>query len=309
MRSAAEMRVTENGHVLALSAAGAGMSRVAALNDRWGGMTAVKWLKSLDKSLEDPRALAEFAARLEALRDLLRRAPGRMLLVGEEEDFADFGAALTDRWGGRDYSSDSSGGIRVGELVGAQKHAWATVTQIHFCARVHKTVPYAHPDAPALAVLGLYLKNGHLHRAIRERGGAYGGGAGYDADSGLFRFYSYRDPRVEETLADFQHSLEWLMAGKAEARALEEAILGMIGVIDRPGSPAGEAKRAFHDALYGRYPVVRRAFRQRVMAVTEEELRRVAGIYLAPEAAGYGLVTNSEVMERRLGEEWIKRTL
>ncbi|MEO5345463.1 MAG: insulinase family protein, partial [Magnetococcus sp. YQC-9] len=40
MRSAAEMRVTENGHVLALSAAGAGMSRVAALNDRWGGMTA-----------------------------------------------------------------------------------------------------------------------------------------------------------------------------------------------------------------------------------------------------------------------------
>lgn len=309
MRSAAEMRVTENGHVLALSAAGAGMSRVAALNDLWGGMAAVKRLKSLDKSLDDPKALAEFAERLERLRDLLRRAPGRMLIVGEEEDFADFGETLAGQWGGRGQAVDPSGGIVVGPLAGALKTAWATVTQIHFCARVHKTVPYVHPDAPALAVLGLYLKNGHLHRAIRERGGAYGGGAGYDSDSGLFRFYSYRDPRVEETMADFQNSLEWLMAGKADARALEEALLGMIGAIDRPGSPAGEAKRAFHDALYGRFPEVRRAFRKRVMAVTEVELRRVAGIYLDPERAGYGLVTNAEVMEGRLGEEWIKRTL
>ncbi|MBF0417151.1 MAG: insulinase family protein [Magnetococcales bacterium] len=309
MRSAAEMRVTENGHVLALSAAGAGMSRVAALNDLWGGMAAVKRLKNLDKSLDDPRALHEFAERLEGLRDLLRSAPGRMLMVGEEEDFASFGATLTEQWGARRWTTDNSGGIAVGALAGALKSAWATVTQIHFCARVHKTVPYAHPDAPALAVLGLYLKNGFLHRAIRERGGAYGGGAGYDSDSGLFRFYSYRDPRVEETMGDFQNSLEWLLAGKAESRAMEEAILGMIGVIDRPGSPAGEAKRAFHDALYGRLPEVRRAFRKRVMAVTEAELQRVAAIYLDPEQAAYGLVTNAEVMEGRLGQDWIKRTL
>ena len=33
--------------------------------------------------------------------------------------------------------------------------------------------------APALRVLGPYLRNTYLHRAVREQGGAYGAGAGY----------------------------------------------------------------------------------------------------------------------------------
>ncbi|MBF0271927.1 MAG: insulinase family protein [Magnetococcales bacterium] len=309
MRSSAEMRVTENGHVLALSAAGAGLNAVAALNDRWGGMLAVKRLKALDKALDDPGELAAFAGRLEALREVLRQAPGRMLIVGEEEDFANFAEGLSRTWGGRERVSDLGGGIHAGPLAGPERHAWATVTTVNFCARVHKTVPYAHPDAPVLAVLGLYLKNGYLHRAIRERGGAYGGGAGYDSDSGLFRFYSYRDPRLEETLADFERSIEWLTSGKADARALEEAILGVAGLIDRPGSPAGESKRAFHDALYGRLPEVRRAFRKRVLEVTGADLRRMAETYLSPVGAGYGVVTQAEMMEKGLGGDWIKRTL
>ncbi|MBF0125645.1 MAG: hypothetical protein HQM02_00385 [Magnetococcales bacterium] len=157
--------------------------------------------------------------------------------------------------------------------------------------------------------MGQYLKNGYLHRAIRERGGAYGGGAGYDSDTGLFRFYSYRDPRMEETLADFQRAIEWLGSGKAETRALEEAILGVVGVIDRPGSPAGEAKRAFHDAMYGRLPAARRDFRKRVMSVTIDDLERVAERYLHPDTASFGLLTNGEMMEQRLGEDWVKKML
>ncbi|MEO5333327.1 MAG: insulinase family protein [Magnetococcus sp. YQC-5] len=309
MRSSAEMRVTENGHVLALSAASAGLSRVAAMNDRWGGLRAIRRLKQLDKSLEDPAQLEAFAAHLTRMREMLSQAPGRMLVVGEEGDFPDYSKALAARWGarrplyGQGELADQEG------LSGPGKTAWATVTTVHFCARVHKTVPYAHADAPILSVLGQYLKNGFLHRAIRERGGAYGGGAGYDSDSGLFRFYSYRDPRMEETLEDFQNALAWLHDGKAEARALEEAILGVVGVIDRPGSPAGEAKRAFHDSLYGRLPEMRRAFRKRVMEVSTADLQRVAATYLDLANASFGVVTNAETMEQRLGEDWVKRML
>jgi Zn-dependent M16 (insulinase) family peptidase len=59
-------------------------------------------------------------------------------------------------------------------------------------------------------VLGGFLRNGFLHRAIREQGGAYGGGASHDAGIAAFRFYSYRDPRHAATLADFDAALDWL---------------------------------------------------------------------------------------------------
>ncbi len=155
-----------------------------------------------------------------------------------------------------------------------------------------------HPDAPALQILGDFLRNGYLHRAIREQGGAYGSGAGYHPDSGAFRFFSYRDPRLEETLQEFEQSLDWLHNNAHPARTLEEAILGVIGAIDRPGSPAGEAIGAFFGSLFERTPEQRRAYRQQVLEVTLDDLRRVAASYLQPDRASTAVVSHAEALAR-----------
>jgi Zn-dependent M16 (insulinase) family peptidase len=147
-------------------------------------------------------------------------------------------------------------------------------------------------------VLGGYLRNGFLHSAIREKGGAYGGGAGFDADSGAFRFYSYRDPRLADTLADFDRALTWLHGDDHPPRAVEEAILGVIGGIDRPGSPAGEARRAFHANLFGRSAEARRLYRLAVLGVTLDDLRRVAATYLRPERASTAVVTSQATLDK-----------
>ncbi|MCK5718816.1 MAG: hypothetical protein KAH84_02570 [Thiomargarita sp.] len=57
------------------------------------------------------------------------------------------------------------------------KQAWRIHTQINFCAKAYPTVPINHPDSAALRILGTFLQNGYLHGAIREKAGAYGGGA------------------------------------------------------------------------------------------------------------------------------------
>src|SRR5690554_2129723 len=184
---------------------------------------------------------------------------------------------------GRDWSSDV-----------CSSDLWLTSTQVNFCAKAYSTVAIDHPDAAALTVLGGFLRNGYLHRAIREKGGAYGGGAGQDSVNGVFRFYSYRDPRLAETLDDFDAALDWLHNATHDAQSLEEAVLGVIGQLDRPRSPAGAARHAFHNRLFGRTPEQRARFRQRVLDVTLDELRRVANTWLLPEQASVAVLTSPD---------------
>ncbi|MGB1141520.1 MAG: peptidase M16, partial [Halioglobus sp.] len=129
------------------------------------------------------------------------------------------------------------------------------------------------------------------------QGGAYGGGASQDSGIAAFRFYSYRDPRLEDTLADFDASVQWLLDSQHDYRALEESILGVIGSLDKPSSPAGEAKQHFHNRLFGRTHEQRELFRQQILAVTLDDLQRVAQHYLKPELASTAVITSPAQLE------------
>ncbi len=61
---------------------------------------------------------------------------------------------------------------------------------------------------------------------------------------------------------------------------LEEAILGLIAGMDEPGSPAGEAITACYALLHARTPAFRKQLRSRLLAVSLEDLQRVAVQYL-----------------------------
>jgi Zn-dependent M16 (insulinase) family peptidase len=300
-----EQRVTSAGHSLAMVAAAAGLTPSAAQQQRWSGLSGIKSLKALDDSLDDVTHLEAFAAKLQQLRDILLQAPRQLLLIGEAEQREGITSHLQQRWQGHPAAS-SSGLYLPAAASGQLQQGWATSTQVNFCARAYPGVCAEHSDAPALMVLGGFLRNNFLHRTIREQGGAYGGGAGYDTDSGAFRFYSYRDPRLNETLADFDHSIEWLLENNHEWRLVEEAILGVISSIDKPGSPAGEAKKSFYATLHGRTPEQRRRFRARILEVKESDLKRVTERYLKPELASTAVISDPKTLGKQPGLEIIK---
>lgn len=287
-----ESSVTGSGHSLAMAAAASGLSPNAQLAHRWGGLEGIRLLKQLDQRLDDPSKLSELADALREIHTALSRAPRQFLLVGEHERLADYQQALFAHC----HIPGANGFLPFNppELHATIREVWKTSTQVSFCARAYPTVAMDHPDAPALNVLGGFLRNGYLHRAIREQGGAYGGGASQDNNLGAFRFYSYRDPRIEGTLADFDQAIHWLLTEKHDWQQVEEAILGVISAIDKPGSPAGDAKRAFHAELGGRSRAHQERFRARVLAVTLDDLVRVASTYLTPAKASTAVVTSAD---------------
>ncbi len=292
MRARRDQSITGHGHSLAMSAAESGMSPAAALTERFSGLHGVRHTRRLEQSLRDATGLDELCSRLQALHDHLRAAPRQLLLIADPEHSAELVTAQSDAWTGP--AGTTGAAARFAPVRERRLQVWQASTQVSFCAMACPTVPVEHPDAAALTVLGPLLRNGYLHRAIREQGGAYGGGASQDSANACFRFFSYRDPRHVATLRDFAASIAWLGDSRPDERAVEEAILGVIGSLDKPGSPAGEAKQQFHGGLFGRSVEQRRRFRQRVIDVTFDDLQRVARQYLDPETASYAVLTNRE---------------
>ncbi|WP_111640808.1 insulinase family protein [Marinimicrobium alkaliphilum] len=291
-RARREQSITGGGHGLAMGAASAGLAPAARLSHELGGLAGIAALKKLDDNLSERSALAQLAEGFAEIHRRVQAAPKQFLLVGEAATLEAHSQSLAARW---QAQSPANGFDRfaldpVHEQV---REGWLTNTQVNFCAKAYPTVPGDLPDAPALSVLGGVLRNGFLHRAIREQGGAYGGGASQDSNIAAFRFFSYRDPRLSETLDDFDRAIDWLLGESLDWQAVEEAILGVISSIDKPASPAGEAKKTFHAELFQRTRARRERFREGVLRVTQADLRRVAETYLKPEQASIAVVTHS----------------
>jgi Zn-dependent M16 (insulinase) family peptidase len=290
-RARREQSITGNGHSYAMNAASAGMSPVARLTHELHGLAGLQAVKALDTSLEQPQELARFAEHLHELHLTICGGHKQLLIVADDEDRAAACETIASLWATTTLPTDPAT-QQFATVRQPVRQLWQTSTQVNFCAKAYPTVPSDHPDAAALTVLGGFLRNGYLHRTIREQGGAYGGGASQDSNVAAFRFYSYRDPRLTETLADFDASIQWLLETQHDPEQLEQAVLGVIGSLDKPGSPAGEAKSAFHNNLFGRTPEQRRRVRARLLAVTIEDLKRVAQTYLQPQHASVAIVTN-----------------
>ncbi|HEY3700452.1 MAG TPA: insulinase family protein [Spongiibacteraceae bacterium] len=292
-RARREQSVTGNGHGLAMNAASAGMSFLAKLTHELSGLAGIQAVKQLDDALETPAHLEQLAQKFERLHKAICAGKKQLLLVAEAETLAEIQRSAAALWATTTLPTNAPdfGAAKLREPV---RQLWQTNTQVNFCAKAYPTVPVDHPDAAALTVLGGFLRNGYLHRVIREQGGAYGGGASQDSNIAAFRFYSYRDPRLTETLDDFDASIQWLLDTEHNPEQLEQAILGVIGSLDKPGSPAGEAKHDFHNNLFGRTPEQQRRFRARILAVTLDDLQRVVKQYLQPETASIAVITNEQ---------------
>ena len=307
-----QSRLSGSGHAYAMQTSSRDLSALAQHEYENTGLPALLWLRDLLTNIEQHGlAKVQLMQDLAALHQQIVSLPRQFLLVAEENQLSKLGTEIESVWASDVTQSNSHAEVSTSDspkIAKAKDLAWLIQTNVQFCATSYPATVVDHPDTAALMVLGPYLRNGFLHRALREQGGAYGGGAGYDGNACAFRFHSYRDPRLAETFDDFEASIQWLIETPQEAYQLEEAILGLIGAMDKPSSPAGEAMSACHSLLHGRTPEQRRALRQSLLAVTTDDLQRVAKTYLKPElrqrsvVAPYGkedeLVTLGFAVER-----------
>lgn len=281
-----QSRLAGAGHAYAMQTASRNMSRLAKIEYAFSGLPALNALKSFlaDTSENKWSVLCE---RLTSLHNVITSLPKDVIVVCESESATIIGDKIANTLKNHQSSdSRSVAPLPFDALMNIIKDdtqediAWLISTNVYHNASAYVATTSDDDDAPALMVLAPFLRNGYLHAAIREKGGAYGGGASFDANAAAFKFYSYRDPNCATTFAHFEASIDWLLTNEHDANQLEEAILGIIAGMDKPGSPAGEAVKSCFAELHGRDKAYQQALRAKILAVSIDDLKRVARTYL-----------------------------
>lgn len=149
--------------------------------------------------------------------------------------------------------------------------------QVYYSALAIPTVPYVHPDSAPLQILSQLLIHKHLHHEIREKGGAYGGGAYAGGVRGTFGFYSYRDPNPENSINIMQHAGRWAQIKEWASQDIEEAKISVFQGIDAPESVSEEGLTRFLNEIDREMEQQRR---EQLLDVQIRDIQRVAQKYL-----------------------------
>ncbi|VDI82516.1 Hypothetical predicted protein [Mytilus galloprovincialis] len=164
---------------------------------------------------------------------------------------------------------------------------------VNYMSKAVETVPYTHEDFPILRVLSRMMSAKYLHREIREKGGPYGSGA--ICGSGVFSFYSYRDPNSSKTLQVFDEAVKWVVDDKFVPEDVDEAKLSVFQQTDKPITPGSAGMTLF---LSGITDDMRQTMRDRLFQVSKQDVINVTKKYLTgdrPAAVSFIGPENSTV--------------
>ena len=278
--------IAHSGHVLALEHAASLLTVMGEKVEAQSGLAQIQTLRALADSA-DP---AELGVRFEGIaRALLAEPAMRVMLTADGTPALEALEARLDTFLAKTLPTNGEA-LRPfasfsDEIQGKQPPlvGQSTITNtfvpmpfgVNYVGRCVPGVPYTHPDFASLEILLKLLSSKFLHREIREKGGAYGGGAGIG--SCLVHFYSYRDPRSLATLDAFDAAGEWAAEGKFDDNDISEAKLAIFQDVDAPQSPGSRGLSYFKGGVT---PEMRQAHRTRLLAVTRSDLEQAAAQYL-----------------------------
>ena len=271
--------VAGSGHSYARRYAEAGLSHHGLVNEQVGGLTQVQQTGDL-ASRTPVEGLADVIGKLKAIQQfaISNSSSFRAALTCGQESVSTNEGAL------QKFLSELPSSTTIPETESLKPIDVSSPTtffplpyQVYYSALALPTVSYIHPSGAPLQVVSQLLTHKYLHHEIREKGGAYGGGAYARGLSGLFGYYSYRDPNPQNTMKIMRGAGRWARDKEWSDRDLEEAKLSIFQGVDAPESVSQEGMTRF---LSGIDEDMEQARRAQLLDVKEEDVKEVAQQYL-----------------------------
>ncbi|KAJ0166430.1 Mitochondrial presequence protease [Colletotrichum tanaceti] len=269
--------IASSGHQYARGFAEAGLTRNAWLRQQIGGLSQVKLVTALANRPETD-GLADVIDKLKQIQKIALSGGNfhTALTCGAESTSANL-SALTSFMSTLPNDQPSLPAFKPAALQRNIKSFFPLPYQVYYGSLAVPTVSYTSADGAPLQILAQLLTHKHLHHEIREKGGAYGGGAYSRGLDGLFGFYSYRDPNPQNTLSIMRNAGQWARDKAWTERDLEEAKISVFQGVDAPQSVNAEGMGRF---LSGITEEMKQKRREQLLDVSKDQVRDVAQTYI-----------------------------
>ena len=268
-RIAMEQVFASSGHASAMARLASYYLPAGVLREQLGGIEFYRFLKQLlarfDECGQDVSArLADVAARLFVDDGLT------VSFTGADEDFERFwrSGATTGQTGADRRSLEIPAPV-------VRNEAFIVPSDVCYAAQGFDRRALDAPYSGAWQVAARALSYDYLWNEVRVKGGAYG--AGFQAArTGNLRFYSYRDPHLDETLDRFAGAADWMASFDPRDEEMEGYVVATVAGFDSPLKARMLARRQDGDWFGGRTPESRAETRDEMLGATPEQLRSIA---------------------------------
>jgi presequence protease len=268
--------IASSGHAYARRAAEAGLTWDAFVREQVSGLSQVKLVTSLANRPESDR-LEDVIEKLKLIQQFAFAGTMRAAITCDSESVANNTGALAKFLDSLPSNTANFAARKNRDFTRNIKSFYPLPYQVYYGALALPTVSYTSPDNAPLQILSSLLTHKHLHHEIREKGGAYGGGAYSRAIDGIFGFYSYRDPNPVNTIKIMRNAGQWAVDKKWSDRDLEDAKISVFQGVDAPRAVNEEGMSNF---VYGITEEMKQRRREQLLDVTKDQIREVAQKYI-----------------------------
>ena len=296
-RIAMEQAFASAGHSAAMARVASYYLSAGVVREALSGVGFYRFLKELLAHF-DERA-GELAAKLADLAARLFTDGGCTLSFGGSEEALDAYREASAPFGG-------VAGARVLTVPAPEdKHeAFVVASDVTYTACGWDRRLLGEPYGGTWLLASRILSYDFLWTEVRVKGGAYG--AGFQTTrSGSSRFYSYRDPRIDETVERFRTAGDWLAGVFSPTESeMDGYVVSTVASLDAPAKARELLRR--QDGLYfsGATLADRARVREEVRAARTEDVRALAPSVDAIAGAGCVCAFGNGEVIRASGEDF-----
>lgn len=296
-RIAMEQAFASAGHSAAMARVASYYLPAGVVREALSGVGFYRFLKELLAHF-DERA-GELAAKLADLAARLLTDGGCTLSFGGSEEALDAYREASAPFGGT-----AAAPVLTVPAPEDKHEAFVVASDVTYTACGWDRRLLGEPYGGTWLLASRILSYDFLWTEVRVKGGAYG--AGFQTTrSGSSRFYSYRDPRIDETVERFRTAGDWLAGVFSPTESeMDGYVVSTVASLDAPAKARELLRR--QDGLYfsGATLADRARVREEVRAARTEDVRALAPSVDAIAGAGCVCAFGNGEVIRASGEDF-----